>query len=149
MDQGGTGHNIPTFGVPKQVAWRDVPFIVAAGLPLMLFWFTAIGAVLDVLGLSIAEDTWVSGPLTLAAIGLGPALAYYFGRALVLSGIARGFGCLALVVFWVLVLLVSGGTGQLGGVVAGLLVMGAVAWLLWRRIRRRQGLGPTTPAPPG
>jgi hypothetical protein len=138
MDERGTIEDIPKFGVPERIPRSDVPFVVAAGLALLLFCMTAVSVIVEALGLSVAEDTWASTPLTLCALGLGPALAYYFGRGLVATGIARGFGCLALVGFWALVLVVWGFGGPLAGVAAGVLAMGAAASYLLRRIRRRR-----------
>jgi hypothetical protein len=136
--------DIPTFGVPEKIPRSDIWFIVAAGLPLFAVSLGAGGVVLEALGIPIDSENPVSVAVMLIAMGLGPAVAHHFQRGLRASGISRGVGCAALVV-WVVVMVVAAVVGPLGFLLTGGLgLAGGGLFLAYKATSKRAGALPPT-----
>lgn len=120
----GSG-SIPTFGVPKRIPLRDVPFVVAAGLPLLLIFWGILGAVVEDLGIAMSADNPLVVAGLVVATGLGPAIAYHFVARLRRNGVSLGVGCGSLVAWTILLgtgAMAAGYVGAALGAIAGVLI---------------------------
>ena len=136
-----TPPEIPTLGVPDRIPYRDVPFIVIAGLPLILVCAAVVGTVLEDLGIPLEDDNPIVDALIVGSIGVGPAIAYYLQRRLRANGVSHAVGCGSLGAWAVLL--------GVGAFVAGYLgaALGAVAGVaLVRRLPRSRSGEPEPPS---